>query len=89
MAPLRSNAQQCASNPTYITREIQEKTGSGFKDLVNAKRVEYVAAQLMGNRDMDIQTAFFNAGYRSRATAWRNFKEKMGVTPTDFRQTLS
>lgn len=82
-------AQQCASNPTYITREIQEKTGSGFKDLVNAKRVEYVAAQLMENRDMDIQTAFFNAGYRSRATAWRNFKEKMGVTPTDFRQTTS
>lgn len=85
---LGSLAQKCATNITYLNREINKHTGGGFKELVNSKRVRSVENQLRINPDLDIQTAFFNAGYRSRATAWRNFKEIMGVTPTEFRQSL-
>ena len=85
---LVSLAQQCATNITYLNREIQEKTGGGFKEMVNSKRIECVANQLRNDPDIDIQAAFFNAGYRSRSTAWRHFKEIMGVTPTEFRQSL-
>jgi AraC-like DNA-binding protein len=55
---------------------------------MNAKRINYVTRQLREHPGLDIQTAFFNAGYRSRATAWRNFKEIVGVTPTEYRQQL-
>ena len=85
---LVSMARLCATNVTYLNRSIQEETGSGFKDLVNAKRIASVAAQLRENPNTDIQAAFFNAGYRSRTTAWRNFKDIMGVTPTEFKQGL-
>lgn len=85
---LNSLAQKCATNITYLNREIRSKTGGGFKEMVNAKRVSSVENQLRINPDLDIQVAFFNAGYRSRATAWRNFKDIMGVTPTEFRQSL-
>lgn len=85
---LTSLARMCATNITYLNRIIQKETGNSYKELINAKRIASVAAQLNENPDVDIQDAFFNAGYRSRTTAWRNFKDILGVTPTEFRQTL-
>lgn len=85
---LVSLARMCATNVTYLNRVIQEKSGSGFKDLINQKRIACVVKRLREHPDTDIQTAFFDAGYRSRTTAWRNFKDIMGVTPTEFRQRM-
>jgi len=86
---LKAMARMCGTNVTYLNRIIQEETGSSFKDLVNSKRIQNVAAKLKEDPSVDIQDAFFAAGYRSRATAWRNFKEILGVTPTEFRQGLN
>lgn len=85
---LISLAHQCGTNVTYLNHILREETGKSFKELINGKRIACVVAQLQKNPDMDIQEAFFNAGYRSRATAWRNFKEIMQVTPTEFRESL-
>lgn len=83
---LSSLSRLCATNVTYLSRVILQETGSGFKELVNAKRVASVAAQIQQNPDTDVQSAFFNAGYRSRTTAWRNFKDITGQSPADYRQ---
>lgn len=85
---LISLAHLCGTNVTYLTRIIKQETSGSFKDLINSKRINAVAAQLSEDPGVDIQTAFFNAGYRSRATAWRNFKDIMGVTPTEYRLRL-
>lgn len=81
-------AKRCGTNTTYLVQIIRGETGDTFKTFVNAKRINYVTRQLREHPGLDIQTAFFNAGYRSRATAWRNFKEIVGVTPTEYRQQL-
>lgn len=78
----------CATNATYLNRVIQQRFGRGFKDLLNAKRVAGVAAQIEQDPEIDIQSAFFNAGYRSRTTAWRNFKDIMGQSPAEYKQAL-
>ena len=85
---LVSLSRLCATNITYLNRIIREKTGSGFKEMVNKKRVADVVTQLEQNADMDLQAAFFNAGYRSRTTAWRNFKEITGLSPAEYKQRL-
>ena len=85
---LSSLSKLCATNVTYLGRIIQQETGKGFKEMINAKRVECVANQIKENPDIDVQTAFFNAGYRSRTTAWRNFKEITGMSPADYRLAL-
>ena len=85
---LNSLAQLCATNTTYLNRIIRENTEGGFKDLVKTKRIECVAQQLEENPDIDLQNAFFNAGYRSRTTAWRNFKEIKGTSPAEYKQGL-
>lgn len=86
---LVSMARLCATNVTSLNHAIHQETGNSFRALLNAKRIENVATQLRMNADTDIQEAFFNAGYRSRITAWRNFKEIQGVTPTEYRQSLT
>ena len=85
---LMAMARICGTNVTYLNRIIQEETGNSFKNLVNSKRIQSVAEKLKEDPSIDIQDAFFDAGYRSRATAWRNFKDIMGVTPTEFRLKL-
>ena len=85
---MTSLSQMCATNVTYLGRIIQQETGKGFKEMVNAKRVSSVVAQIRQNPDTDIQTAFFNAGYRSRTTAWRNFKDITGSSPADYRMSI-
>lgn len=85
---LSSLSKLCATNVTYLGRIIQQETGKGFKEMINAKRVESVVNQIKENPDIDVQTAFFNAGFRSRTTAWRNFKDITGMSPADFRLSL-
>ena len=85
---LVSLSRLCATNVTYLNRVIQDETGSGFKEMVNKKRVADVATQLEQNADVDILAAFFNAGYRSRTTAWRNFKDITGQSPAEYKQGL-
>ena len=85
---LSSFSRLCATNVTYLSRVIQQETGHGFKELVNAKRVAGVAAQIEANPDIDVQSAFFNAGFRSRTTAWRNFKDITGKSPAEYKQEL-
>lgn len=87
---LAGMSRLCATNTTYLLRAIREHTGgAGFRELVNGKRVAAVSAQIKDNPDTDVQTAFFNAGYRSRITAWRNFKEITGMSPAEYRQSLT
>lgn len=78
----------CATNITYLSRTILQNTGKGFKELVNEKRVASVRAQIEQDPDTDVQSAFFNAGYRSRTTAWRNFKEITGMSPAEYKLSL-
>ena len=86
---LSDMSRLCATNATYLNRVIQTETNHhGFKELLNAKRVAGVAAQIEQNPDIDVQTAFFNAGFRSRTTAWRNFKEITGKSPAEYKQAF-
>lgn len=85
---LVSMAHRCATNVTYLNQIIHQKTGRSFKELVNDKRIACVVRQLRDNPDTDLQAAFFAAGFRSRTTAWRNFKETQGMSPQEFRLKL-
>ncbi len=83
-------SRRCTTNTTYLLRTIRGHTGGGgFKELLNSKRVAAIVSQIKENPDIDVQAAFYNAGYRSRTTAWRNFKEITGMSPAEYRQSLT
>ena len=82
---LKRLAQLCTTNTTYLSNTLKEHGETGFVDFVNKRRIDYVTSAIKQNPDADLKTLFQEAGYRSRSTAWRNFKEATGVSPSEYR----
>ena len=76
------------SNKTYVHRAFAENVRQTYNDYINRCRVEYIAAQLRQKPNQNLESLFFAAGYRSRQTARRNFKELMGLTPSEYAASL-
>lgn len=81
-------ATRLFSNRTYIGDAFKRNTGMSFRDYQIKRRIDYVVHQLRLNPRADVQELFFRMGYRDRSTAWRNFRKIMGVSPSEFVDTL-
>jgi AraC-like DNA-binding protein len=81
-------ATKLFSNRTYIADAFKRNTGMTFKDYQTKRRVDFMVQQLQLNPQTDMQDLFFRVGYRDRSTAWRNFRKVMGMSPTEFLETL-
>jgi AraC-like DNA-binding protein len=55
---------------------------------MNEKRINYMADQLRFNPRQDHKQLYFDVGFRSRHTAYRNFVKFIGCSPTDFAASL-
>lgn len=73
------------SNRTYVSQCISEHYEGGFKEMINRCRVEAVKAKVDAGSDEPWNDLFFEVGYRSRTTAWRNFTQYIGISPADYR----
>ena len=77
------------TNRIYVARCIKEHTGMTFNDYMNQKRISYMAAQLRLDPSQDHKHLYFDVGFRSRHTAYRNFVKFIGSSPTDFIASIS
>ena len=77
------------TNRIYVARCIKEHTGKTFNDYMNEKRIAYMVSQLRLNPKQDHKHLYFDVGFRSRHTAYRNFVKFQGCSPTDFIASLS
>ena len=69
------------TNANYLQKAIKSMGYASYSDLINHKRVEYVCREIETGRKRNLQDIFFQAGYRSRITAWRNFTAITGTSP--------
>ena len=76
------------SNKTYVHQAFATYGGTNYKDYVNRRRVDFIAAELRIKPNQNLEDLFYRAGYRSRTTAGRNFKEIMGISPSDYAASL-
>lgn len=76
------------TNRIYVARCIKEHTGMTFNDYMNEKRIAYMVSQLRLNPKQDHKHLYFDVGFRSRHTAYRNFVKFQGCSPTDFISSL-
>lgn len=72
------------TNRNYVGQAIREHTGLTFNDYMNRKRIDFMADQLRQDPTQDHKTLYFEAGFRSRTAAYRNFVKFMGCSPTDY-----
>ena len=69
----------------YIIKCIKKETGYSANEYINRKRIDHVCRRLEEDPDLNLQEVFFEAGYRVRTTAWRNFRDIVGVSPSEYR----
>lgn len=74
------------TNRTYLREAIQRQGYEGYTSYINSKRIaefiQIIEQQGSGNY---LQT-FFDVGFRSKTTALRNFREFIGMTPSEYFQ---
>jgi len=83
-----SMSRLLGTNRIYLADCIREHTGLTFNDFINNKRSNFMAQELRKSPLQDQKPLYFNAGFRSRQTAYRNFVKFIGCSPTEFVQSL-
>ena len=72
------------TNRSYIQLAAKELRFDSLSDMLHRRRIDYICQCLLANPNANVQDLFYEAGYRSRATAWRHFTKIVGHTPTEF-----
>ena len=83
---IQTLSEMLNTNRTTLARAIQEIGYESFTVYVNTLRINYFIKQIEENKTSQFKTAFYDAGYRSRATAIRNFKLVTGKSPSEYFQ---
>ncbi len=76
------------TNRVYLMQSIREHTSMTFNDFLNRKRIDFMADELRRDPQQDHKNLYFEAGFRSRTAAYRNFVKFIGISPTDFVAAL-
>ncbi len=67
-----------------VSLAIQEMGYDNFPHFMNTLRVKDFITILEHGKFDSFQNIFFDVGFRSRATAYRNFKQITGVSPSEY-----
>ena len=74
------------TNRNKLSRIIQEKGYDGYKEFINRRRINEFLKIADSDKYVNVLDTFFKVGFRSKATALRNFKEYTGMLPSEYLQ---
>ena len=78
--------QMAGTNHTYIQAAAKSLGFKSVTDMLHRRRIEHICQRLRKDPTTNLQSLFFEAGYNSRTTAWRNFVAIVGCPPTEFAE---
>ena len=84
---LQSAADAAGLNPTYFSILFKQKTGKNFKDYVLAYKME-LAKQMLLNPAIKIYEISEKIGYPDSNYFSKVYKKYMGITPSEYRNTI-
>lgn len=67
-----------------ISAAIKSQGFTGFREYINSVRLEYFKRLVAENPEKNIKELMFACGFNSRATFYRNFSDRYGISPTKF-----
>ncbi len=85
---LHELATSLGSNETYVSRTINQGLGMSFNHYINQLRVNH-AKKMLAQPHQSILNVALDSGFNSKATFNRVFKQHAGLTPSQYRKTLS
>lgn len=81
---LKTLATALYTNRTTLAKVIREGGYENYTLYINNLRIKDFIELVESKRSANFQEAFFDAGFRSRATALRNFRQYTGMIPSEF-----
>lgn len=82
-------AKMLGTNRTYLSQIINEQTSRTFTQYINAFRIEEAARILSdANNDTPLKAICSDIGFSSRTTFYSLFRESVGMSPAQYRQTV-
>lgn len=83
-------AEMIAVRPTHLSQVINDRHGKNFSEYINEYRVKEAKRILREEYDQghSMYEVAIDAGFNSKATFNRVFKQKTGTTPTSFVKSL-
>jgi AraC-like DNA-binding protein len=82
---LATLARYLGTNSSHLSRALNDGHG-GFAGVLANLRAEAVAAAIDRGSDADLLTLALDAGFGSKASFNRAFRQRFGVTPSAYRQ---
>ncbi|MBP1753883.1 MAG: two component system response regulator, partial [Firmicutes bacterium] len=74
-------------SPYYFSKLFKEETGENFIEYLTNIRIER-AKQLLQNKEVSIKNICVETGYSDPNYFSRIFKKQVGITPSEYRDTI-
>jgi len=81
-------AMRVKRSPAQLAREFHLLVGSGIKDYLGARQVEYAKRLLATTCSTTAEIAVL-AGFGTARTFYRAFRRTTGISPTQYRKEMS
>lgn len=83
---LTTLASELFTNRTTLAQAMRENGYESYTNYINKLRIDDFLQQIESGQSVNFQEAFFFVGFRSRATALRNFRQFKGMSPSEYFQ---
>lgn len=80
-----SLAKEFGTNRQYIIDAISNNANMSFNVFINRLRIDYARDLLLNEKDILIKNVYTEAGFNNRKTFSLLFKERFGMSPSEFR----
>lgn len=87
--PLLTLALHAQVHPVHLCREFHRHYGQTLGEFIRIRRVEVAAQQIARGGDQNLTEIAINSGFASHAHFTSVFRKLMGVTPSQYRRSLS
>ena len=77
-------ADRLQTNRTTLSAEIHAHGFAHLRDFIACYRIRAICRMIDCDQMDNLEDAFFEVGYRSRSTAYDNFKKQTGMTPGQY-----
>ena len=77
-------AASLCTNRTTLSCALHELGYVSFSAYINSLRIEEFIQRVRSKESTNYQDIFYDVGFRSRATALRNFKQYTGKIPSEY-----
>lgn len=80
-------ADKLGTNENYLRIAVKEKFGYTINEYINEFRINH-AKKLLASEQYSIEEIAINSGFGTRSTMYRQFKDKYGLSPDEYRKSL-